>query len=97
MRRLMAATFHRRGYFVTAAVQFRSLLVKLACGRDYEGVSRVIIGRVTGVFAKMCGPTPEEWANLRKHALETTRERIAKICAPPKSYSASRLVELLLF
>ena len=33
--------------------------------------------------------TPAEWANLRNYALETTRERIAKICAPPKSYYPS--------
>ena len=35
---------------------------------------------------KFASPTPAEWANLRKYAMETTRERIAKICAPPKSY-----------
>ena len=35
---------------------------------------------------KFASPTPAERANLRKYAMETTRERIAKICAPPKSY-----------
>ena len=37
-------------------------------------------------LAKMCIPHLSEWANLRKYALETPRERIAKICAPRKSY-----------
>ena len=38
---------------------------------------------------KYASPTPQqnrEWTSLRKYAPETTGERIAKICAPPKSH-----------
>ena len=38
------------------------------------------------VFAKNAFLTPQNGANSRKYALETPRERIAKICAPRKSY-----------
>ena len=89
---LAAAMFHRHGNLVTAVVQLGSLLIfLLVCvtlGFSCYG----------SCLAKICTPpsprkkgvverwSPADCANSRKYALDATRERIAKICAPPKSY-----------
>ena len=68
-RRLGAATFYRRRRCCPIRVPPRLPLVEL-------------YGACLRKFAFL---TRAEWANLRKYALETARERIAKICATPKS------------
>ena len=81
--RLGAATFHRHENLVTAAVKLGSLLVCVSC-----------YGAMLAVTARVCenlhplprqnGPTFAKICTIM-HS-RTTQERIAKICAPPKSY-----------
>ena len=84
-----AATFHcvtahRHGLIAGISVfSVSKCAMSAGAGGPRCSVSRACCLR------KYASPTPQqnrEWTSLRKYAPETTGERIAKICAPPKSH-----------
>ena len=91
-RRLMAATFHRREYchrYCPIRTPPRQTCVS-------KGFQECFWPCYVACLRNFAAPNPKEWANLRTYALEATRQPIAKICAPTKSYYRARPGRLVL-